>query len=444
MNTLTNMKKIVVVGGGFAGLNLAKRLGVNKEFQITVVDKNNYHFFPPLLYQVSTGFIEPSSISYPFRKLIQHHKNVNFFMGELIRVAPDQHIVETSNGILDYDYLVLAMGTEVNFFGNDNLRKHSLPMKTIDDALRIRNHILLCMEEAVRTASMSAKARLTNIVIAGGGPTGVEMAGMIAEMSQSIVRKEYPGEMFGNGNIYLIDSAPAPLRMMSKIAQDEALRVLGGLGVKILSGSLVKDYRDDTVLLSNGDTIESSTLIWCSGVIAREVQGLSRGALTKGNRIIVDGINRVKGYDNIFAIGDLCYQTSDKAFENGHPQVAQVAIQQGRRLAENITRLSARRSTRPFVYQDRGKMAIIAKYRAVVDLQGGSLRGFFAWFIWLFIHLMPLVSFRNRIKVMVNWGLNFFTSDAALRLIIRPEVKEEQAVDKEAQIHEELAHLQFK
>ena len=436
------MKKIVIVGGGFAGLNLLKRLSANEKFEVTLVDKNNYHFFPPLLYQVSTAFIEPSNISYPFRKLLHGQKNVHFFMGELLRINTDDNVIETNNGVLRYDYLVLAIGTGVNFFGNENLRQNALPMKTIDDALRIRNHILLRIEEAIRATSDRDKQRLANIVIAGGGPTGVEMAGMIGEMARSIVTKDYP-EGFEGGHIYLVDSGPSPLGPMSKTAQNEARQVLSDLGVKILSGTLVKDYQDDTVVLSNGDAILSATLIWCSGVTGREIRGLAPEAFTKGNRIIVDEINRVKKYDNVFAIGDLCCQTSEKAYPNGHPQVAQVAIQQGKWLAENLVRLEKRKSLKPFFYKDRGKMAIISKYNAVVDFRIGSVKGFFAWLIWLFIHLLPLISFRNRIKVLLNWGLSFVTRDAALRLIIRPDEKMKASLIKPVkEYNQTLRHLE--
>lgn len=417
------MKRLVIVGGGFAGLNLVKHLSGNNEFEVTLVDKNNYHFFPRLLYQVSTAFIEPSNISYPFRKLLHDHKNVRFFMGELIRIHPDQNQIETSNGIVRYDYLVLAHGAEVNFFGKENLKRHALPMKTIDDALRIRNHILMRIEEAIQATSPREKARLTNIVIAGGGPTGIEMAGMIAEMAKSIVKKDYPEAGFETGHIYLIDSGPALLKPMSKTAQAEAANVLTNLGVKILPGTLVRDYVDDQVILGNGDVILSATLVWCSGVMAREVEGLTPDTFTTGKRILVDEVNRVLGYNNVFAIGDICFQTSDKGYPNGHPQVAQVAIQQGKCLAKNLIRVEQQKKPVAFTYQDPGKMAIISKYKAVVDLPVGSVTGFFAWLIWLFIHLLPLISFRNRIKVLLNWGLSFFTHDAGLRLIIRPDKK---------------------
>ncbi len=440
------MKKVVIVGGGFAGLNLAKHLSGSKQFEVVLVDKNNYHFFPPLLYQVSTAFIEPSNISYPFRKLLQGHENVHFFMGEFLRVNTDRNLTETSNGILYYDYLVLAIGTEVNFYGNENLKRNALPMKTIDDALRIRNHILLRTEEAVRATSTRDKKRLTNIVIAGGGPTGVEMAGMIAEMGRSIISKDYPdgGLREGEGHIYLVDSGPVPLKTMSKTAQNEAQRVLTNLGVKILSATLVQDYQDDKVTLSNGEIILSSTLIWCSGVIARKIHGLAPEAFTKGNRIIVDEINMVKGCNNVFAIGDLCYQTSDSAYPNGHPQVAQVAIQQGQWLAENLIRAEQLMEPVAFLHQDHGKMAIISKYKAVVDLPIGSVKGFFAWLIWLFIHLLPLISFRNRMKIILNWGLSFITHDAALRLIIRPDDKSNAtSVASTEELSQAALHLQM-
>jgi NADH dehydrogenase len=417
------MKKVIIVGGGFAGLNLAKRLCHNNHFDITVVDKNNYHFFPPLLYQVATAFIEPSNISYPFRKLLQRHKNVRFFMGELTSVKPAQNMIDTTNGFLSYDYLVLAMGTEVNYFGNENIKRNALSMKTIDDALMIRNHILMKMEEAVRAASHQDKTRLTNIVIAGGGPTGVELAGMMAEMARSIVAKEYPEAEFPHGTIYLVDSAQLPLGPMSKAAQHEAYQVLTNLGVKILNGTLVKDFIENQVILSNGNTIPTETLLWCSGVIVRKVAGLSDDVFTKGNRIIVDEFNEVQGYDNIFAIGDLCFQNTDTTYPQGHPQVAQVAIQQGEALAHNLIRLSEGKTLKPFTYRDYGKMAIISKYKAIVDMKGVTVKGFTAWLMWLFIHLMPLVSFRNRVKVLLNWALSFFTNDAALRLIIRPDQK---------------------
>lgn len=413
------MKKIVVIGGGFAGLNLAKKLTNNKHYEVTVVDINNYHFFPPLLYQVSTAFIEASNISYPYRKLFQKRKNIRFYMGSLLKVNPELKTVELDTGELSYDYLVLAMGTETNFFGNQNIIENALPMKTIDDALKIRNHILLCMERAVRAKSLSEKVRLANIVIAGGGPTGVEMGGMLAEMARNIGKKDYPESTSNVGNIYLIDNGDTLLGPMSTKAQKEAYSVLNKLGVKIQLNTMVKDYVDGEVLLSSGKKITTATVIWATGVIGREVVGLPAETITRGRRILVDEINRVTGFDAIFSIGDQCFQTSDENYPAGHPQLAQVALQQGNVLAENLNRIAENKATVSFMYSNKGSMAIISKYRAVVDLPKVFFSGFFAWLVWLFIHILPLVGFGNKLKLAFNWTWSFFTNDPTLRLIIR-------------------------
>jgi len=413
-------KKIIIVGGGFAGLNVAKKLSNNQSFDVTVVDKNNYHFFPPLLYQVSTAFVEASNISYPFRKMFQKRRNIRFHMGRLLRIMPEMNMIETDNGNLSYDYLVLAMGTETNFFGNENVIRYALPMKTIDEALHIRNHVLLRLEEAVRSTSLVDKERLANIVIAGGGPTGVEMAGMIAEMRRNIGSRDYPDDGEKVSNIYLVHGSRNLLNPMSKKAQQEAYDVLTKLGVRIVLNTLVKDFVNDEVILSTGDKISSATLIWASGVVAQQVKGLPKETITTGRRIIADEINRVKGFANIFAIGDQCFQNTDKNYPSGHPQLAQVAIQQGRLLAENLKRLEANKPTKRFAYHNKGSMAIISKYRAVVDLPKGFFNGFFAWFVWLFAHVIPLVGFGNKMKLAFNWLWSFITNDPALRLIIRP------------------------
>lgn len=417
------MKKVVIVGGGFAGLNLAKQLSGSEHYEVVVVDRNNYHFFPPLLYQISTAFIEASNISYPFRKMFQNRENIRFYMGSLLNVVPESNTVVTDNGVINYDYLVLAMGTETNFFGNENVIKYALPMKTIDEGLNIRNHILLNLEKAIRSPLPADRSRLATIVIAGGGPTGVEMAGMMAEMGRNIASRDYPEASGRAGHIYLIDGGPTLLGPMSKKAQQEAYNVLEKLGVKILLNTLVKDYVDENVILSNGESIPASTLIWASGVVAREVGGLAKESITRGRRIVVDEVNQVTGYSNIFAIGDQCFQTADKAFPNGHPQLAQVAIQQGTLLAKNLKKLAENKTMKPFVYNDKGSMAIISKFKAVVDLPRGFMRGFIAWLVWLFIHIIPLVGFRNKAKLAFNWIWSFLTNDPTLRLIIRPNRK---------------------
>lgn len=421
-------KKIVIVGGGFAGINLIKRLTKNDNFHVTLVDKNNYHFFPPLLYQVATGFIEPSNISYPFRRMFQEKENLRFHMGSLQKVNPESNTIETDTGTLDYDYLVLAVGTETNYFGMQHVKEYGLPMKSIDDALNLRNHILLNMENAVRSTSQEEREKHLNIVIAGGGPTGVEIAGMLAEMGHNIGRKEYPEIKDLQQHIYVVDAGPVLLGPMSKKSQEEAAKVLSDLGVHIILNTAVKDYVDEKVILANGQTIESTVLIWASGVTGRQVPGLPAEVIGKGRRIMVDEFNRMKGSNNIFALGDICLQTTDKAFPNGHPQLAQVAIQQGTLFAENIKKINEGKTPKPFVYNDKGSMAIIAKYKAVADLPKLFFKGFFAWVVWLFIHIMPIAGFRNKVWLAFNWFWSFITNDPTLRLIFRPRKEENEPV----------------
>ncbi len=419
-------KHVVIVGGGFAGVNLFKRLSKDERFMITLVDKNNYHFFPPLLYQVSTAFIEPSNISYPFRRMFQSKKNLRFFMGSLEKVHPDQNMIETDNGTLTYDYLVLALGTETNFFGMDEVKQNALPMKTIDEALKLRNHLLLSMEKATKAETEEERNKYLNIVIAGGGPTGVELAGMLAELGKNIASKEYPEIKNFSQHLYLVDAGTTLLAPMSKKAQEAATKKLTDLGVKLNFKVAVKGYDGEKVMLADGRTIETSSLIWASGVIAREVPGLPAEVIfAKGRRIMVNEYNQVQGFDNIFAIGDICMQLTDSKYPKGHPQLAQVAIQQGHLLAENVKAKESGGAMKPFAYHDKGSMAIISKYEAAADLPKFSFTGFFAWLIWLFIHIIPLVGFRNKVSLAFNWLWSFLSNDPTLRLVIRPEKDEE-------------------
>jgi len=415
--------KVIVIGGGFAGINFIKSIWHDKRFEITLVDRNNYMFFPPLLYQVATAFIEPSNISYPVRRMFQGRSTIRFHMGSLVRVNAELNTVETDTGTLSYDYLVLSLGTESNYFGMENVKKCALPMKTIDEALALRNQLLLNMEKAVRERNKAKRDRLLNIVIAGGGPTGVELAGMLAELGRNIAVKEYPEIQDFGSHIYLIDAGPVLLAPMSKTAQREAETVLRRLGVQIILNVAVKDYQEGSVVLADGRKLETNALIWASGVIAREVPGLPKEVITRGRRILVDEHNRVKGTQNIFALGDICFQTSDRAFPNGHPQLAQVAIQQGALLGHNLRRLWDGLPMKAFAYNDKGSMAIIAKYNAVADLPKFSMKGFMAWCIWLFIHIIPLIGFRNKVKLAFSWMWSFVTNDPTLRLIIRPDSK---------------------
>jgi NADH:ubiquinone reductase (H+-translocating) len=415
-----NTKKIVVVGGGFAGLNFIKSLADHPSFQITLVDTNNFHFFPPLLYQVATAFIEPSNISYPFRRMFQQRENLRFHLGTLLQINPTENSIETDTGILSYDYLILAVGTETNYFGMEHVKQSALPMKTIGDSLNLRNHLLMSMEKAVRATDDQEREKYLTIVIAGGGPSGVEVAGMLAEMGQNIAVKEYPEIKNIQSRIHLIDAAPALLGAMSKVAQEEAKRVLTHLGVQIQLGVSVKDYVDEEVLLSNGQTIKTSTLIWTSGVIGKVLNGIPAENIVRGRRVAVDDYNRVKGLPTIFALGDIAFQTTDPNYPNGHPQLAQVAIQQGKLLALNLKRSERGEPLKPFRYYNKGSMAIISKLKAVADLPRISFTGFFAWLVWLFIHIIPIAGFRNKSKLAFNWFTAFISNDPTLRLIIRP------------------------
>jgi NADH dehydrogenase len=413
-------KHIVIVGGGFAGINLVKSLVNDNRFKITVVDKNNYHFFPPLIYQVATSFIEASNISYPFRRLFSNYKNVQFYMGNMSRIIPETKTIETENGELQYDELVLALGTESNFFGMENVQKFALPMKTIDEALYLRNYMLLTLEEAAKNNKVKEAQKLQNIVIAGGGPTGVELAGMIAEMGQYIAEKEYPEINRSFSHIYLVDALPVLLSPMSKMAQDAAYSKLKKLGVKIILNVAVEDYIDSKVILADGRSIETETLIWTSGVIGKEVKGLPEESIGKGRRILVDAYNKIQGMDNIYALGDICLQTTEEKYPKGHPQLAQVAIQQGKNLGKNFKRIEDEKVLMPFRYKDKGSMAIISKFNAVVDLPKFSFKGFIAWLTWLFIHIIPLVGFRNKLRLAMDWLRLFITNNPSIRLILRP------------------------
>jgi NADH dehydrogenase len=415
--TKSNRKHVVVVGGGFAGMNFIKKLQCDDDFKITLVDTHNYHFFPPLIYQVATAFIEPSNISYPFRRMFQNKKHLRFHLGSLVRINPDQNTIDTDTATLKYDYLVLAVGTESNFFGMENVKQYALPLKTIPDALSMRNHLLMSMERAVRSKGQREKARYMNIVIAGGGPTGVELAGMLAEMGQNIAAKEYPEIKDLRGHLYLVNSGSELLTPMSKTAQEEALKVLTRLGVHVILNVGVKDYAEGKVLLDNGIEIETNTLIWTSGVVGKELPGLPAEVIARGRRVIVDEHNKVKGSENIYALGDIAFQTTDPNFPGGHPQLAQVAMQQGKLLAKNLALKVQGKLMKPFRYNDKGSMA---KYKAVADLPKFSMTGFVAWFVWLFIHIIPIAGFRNKVKLAFNWFGAFMTNNPTLRLIIRP------------------------
>ncbi|AWG26356.1 NAD(P)/FAD-dependent oxidoreductase [Flavobacterium kingsejongi] len=417
--------KLVIIGGGFAGVNLAKELANYKDIQITLVDKNNYNFFPPLIYQVATAFLEPSSISYPFRKLFHGKKNIQFRLGDLRSVNMAENKVILNNGELSYDYLVFATGAETNYFGMENVKKNAIPMKTLNDAIVMRNKMLQRMEKASICKDSKERRKLLNIVVAGGGPTGVELSGMFAEMRNGIVRKEYPELTTTIANIYLVDGQSAVLSPMSEKSQKNTYKALTDLGVIIKLNTQVKDYVDDTVYFSNGESIQTKNLIWTAGVGARTFEGIPEESYGRAKRMTVDAYNKLVNTTNVYSIGDTCIQNSDPKFPNGHPQVAQVAIQQGLNLAKNFKAMLQNKPLTPFLYKDKGSMAIIGKNKAVVDLPKPKMhfKGFFAWMIWLFIHLISLITFRNKIRTFINWMVAYLAKDQSLRMIIRPDKK---------------------
>ncbi|MFV0539891.1 MAG: NAD(P)/FAD-dependent oxidoreductase [Aestuariibaculum sp.] len=414
-------QNIVVVGGGFAGLEFVKHIGNSGNYSITLVDVNNYNFFPPLIYQVSTGFMEPSAISYPFRKILRSKKSARFRLGELKEVIPSENKIVLSNGELHYDILIMATGTESNFFGNKNVENYSLPMKTISDALSLRNTILTRLDRATRLKDTEDRKKLLSFVIAGAGPTGVELSGILAEMRAKVMRKDYP-ELSENdlGDIYLIDGNNAVLAVMSEKAQSYTFNKLQDFGVKIKMNTLVKDFKDETVFLSDGTEIKTKNLIWAAGVKAKVFEGFFSDSFGHGGRLKTDAFNLVEGYNNIYALGDCALLTGDKNYPKGHPQLAQPALQQAKNLAINLEK--TKEQWKPFRYNDKGSLAIIGRNKAVFDFpkHKGFIKGFFAWAIWIFVHIMSLVNFRNRLRAFFDWIGYYINKDQSFRMIIKP------------------------
>lgn len=425
---MKNTKKIVVVGGGFAGLEFVKRLGNSPDYQIILVDTNNYNFFPPLIYQVSTGFMEPSAISYPFRKILRKLKNVRFRLGTFEKVVPEENKILLNNGELEYDILVMATGTETNFFGNKNIEKYSLPMKTISDALSLRNTILTRFDRATRIHDdIEERKKHLTFVIAGAGPTGVELSGILAEMKSSIIIKDYPELKESDlGEIHLIDGQKSVLAPMSKNAQKYTTKKLTELGVNLTMNTMVNDFDGEIVYLSNGQKIQSKNLIWAAGVSAKTFEGFSKDSIGIGKRLKTNQFNQVLLYDNIYALGDSCFIIDDEKYPNGHPQLAQPALQQAKNLADNLSREN--KSWKPFQYNDKGSLAIIGRNKAVLDFPGKkrSLKGFGAWLIWIFVHIMGLVNFKNKIRTLYNWIGYYIYKDQYFRMIIKPTEKNKE------------------
>lgn len=411
-------EKIVIVGGGFAGLQLAKNLsGKNKK--VLLIDRVNHHMFQPLFYQVACGRIEPSNISFPFRKIFQASRNVRYRMTNVQSIVPEENKILTEDAEFHYDKLVIATGCKTNFFGNEKMESLAFGMKNTQEAISIRNHVLLTFEKLIMERSRSDDGNW-NIVIVGSGPTGVELAGAFAEMKKDILPRDYPHMNFDNLNVILISSTDTPLSVMSEEAQAKSEKYLKDLGVKFMSGEVVTDYDGDEVSMASGKKIAANNVIWAAGVTGNVIEGLNPEIVVR-NRYTVDRCNRVKGYDNIFAIGDIAYMETPK-YPKGHPQVANVAINQGKNLASNLAKKSGA-AWKEYEYTDLGSMATIGKHRAVVDLPGFKFQGVLAWYFWMFLHVMLILSVRNKLAVFFNWMWSYFNKDSSLRLIILPTKK---------------------
>lgn len=410
--------QIIIIGGGFGGIQLAKRLK-DKEVNILMLDRHNYHTFQPLLYQVATGGLEPDSIAFPLRKVFQDQKNLKFRMANVTQINSESNSITTSIGDFKYDYLVIATGSETNFFGQKEIEHYSMPMKTVPEALNLRSLILQNFEEAVIETDENAKQALLNFVVVGAGPTGVETAGALAELKRHVLPSDYPELDFEKMQIYLVEGADRVLPPFSSSASFKAKEFLEHMGVTVLINTMVDKYDGNTISFKDGKTILTKSVIWSAGVKGAVIPGLDKAQIVRGGRIKTTPYNLIEGYDNIFAIGDIAYMEVDK-FPNGHPGVAQVAIQQGQQLADNLIRLLNKQEPKPFDYFDKGSMATIGRNKAVVDLKFWRFQGFFAWITWMFIHLLFLVGFRNKMVTLMNWIVNYFSYDRGTRLIIRP------------------------
>ena len=412
-------EKIIVVGGGFAGLQFARKLNGKMGQKVMIIDQVNHHMFQPLFYQVACGRIEPSNISFPFRKIFQRSRNVQFRMTRVKEIVPTENKIICEDGVFNYDKLVIATGCKTNFFGNKKMEQLAFGMKNTQEAISIRNNVLLTFEKLIIEKSRSDDGNW-NIVIVGSGPTGVELAGAFSEMKKEILPRDYPHMNFENFNIILVSATENPLSNMSEESQTKSEEYLKQLGVDFMHSERVVDYDGDKVFLASGKTISSNNVIWAAGVTGNILNGLEENTMFK-NRYIVDRFNKIKGTENIFAIGDIAYMETP-IYPTGHPQVANVAINQGKNLARNFMKKMVK-DWQEYEYNDQGSMATIGKHRAVVDLPKLKFQGFLAWYFWMFLHLMLILSVRNKIAIFFNWMWSYINKDSSLRLIIIPNKK---------------------
>jgi len=417
----TGKKRVVIIGAGFGGLKLARRLK-GKDVQVILIDRNNYHQFQPLFYQVSSSGIEPSSISFPLRKIFQNQHNILIRITEVYEIIPSENKLVTEIGDIRYDFLVIATGADTNYFGLKNIEKYALAMKSVSESILIRNTILENFEKTLNSASRDEICCLMNIAIIGGGATGVELAGAIAEMKKYVLPKDYPELDFSEMKVYIIEAGDRLLPALSGNASEKSKRYLEKMGVNVILNTQVTDYNGKIITLKDGPALTSKTLIWTAGIKGNAIKGLNEEVFTRELRIKVDPFCTVNGYNNIFAIGDIAYMPDEK-YPRGHPQVAQVALQQAEILSRNIVDRLSGNPVKAFHYKDLGTMATVGRNLAVVDIKHFSFGGLFAWFIWMFIHLMAIVGVKNRLLIFINWFWNYITYDQSLRLILKMKEK---------------------
>lgn len=410
-------KKLIIIGAGFAGIELAKKAD-KRYFDVTLIDKINHHQFQPLFYQVATSQIEPSSISFPLRYVFKGDRNIQIRLTEVSNIEPAANKIHTSIGDFTYDYLVIATGCTTNFFNNTSIEQNAFTLKSTYDAIAIRNHIITVFEQII-TADAKSKESLLNLVIVGAGPTGVELAGAFAEIKNDILPKDYPGIDFSRFSIYLVEGSKRTLTAMSTAASEASANYLQKLGVQVITETFVKAYDGVNATLSNGKTLPTATLIWAAGVKGNYLAGLDEQVWIANNRIQVNRQNRVMGYYNIFAIGDIAYMTTPK-YPKAHPQVANVAINQARLLGSNLSNALLNRPQKDYEYKDLGTMATVGRNKAVVDLPFIRFKGYLAWLVWMFLHLMLILTVRNKLIIFINWAWSYLTKNSSLRLILKP------------------------